>query len=62
MNKQQDTLAIIELYKLRRDESMRLARQWYFTDFAPTSAMDIAALFRGGERASVVVAALGDAA
>ena len=52
MNKQQDTLAIIELYKLRRDESMRLARQWYFTDFAPTSAMDIAALFRGGERAS----------
>lgn len=31
---------------------MRLARQWYFTDFAPTSAMDIAALFRGGERAS----------
>lgn len=52
MNKQQDTLAIIELYKLRRDESMRLARQWYFTAFAPTSAMDIAALFRGGERAS----------
>ena len=52
MNKQQDTLAIIELYKLRRDEAMRTARQWYFTDFAPTSAMDIAALFRSGERAS----------
>ena len=52
MNKQQDTLAIIELYKLRRDEAMRTARQWYFTDFAPASAMDIAALFRGGERAS----------
>ena len=52
MNKQQDTLAIIKLYELRRDESMRTARQWYFTDFAPTSAMDIAALFRSGERAS----------
>jgi len=52
MDKQQDTLAILKLYELRRDESMRIARQWYFTDFAPESAMDIAALFRGGERAS----------
>lgn len=52
MNKQQDTLAIIKLYELRRDESMRLARQWFFTDFAPASAMDIVDLFRGGERAS----------
>jgi hypothetical protein len=52
MEKQHDTLAILKLYELRRDESMRLARQWYFTDFAPSSAMDIVALFRGGERAS----------
>lgn len=52
MNKQQDTIAILKLYELRRDDAMRAARQWYFTDFAPASAMDIIALFRGGERAS----------
>lgn len=52
MNKQQDTMAILKLYELRRDKSMRAARQWYFTDFAPNSAMDIAGLYRRGERAS----------
>jgi hypothetical protein len=52
MSKQEDTMAILKLYELRRDDSMRLARQWYFSDFAPESAMDIIALFRGGERAS----------
>lgn len=45
-------MAILKLYELRRDEQMRAARQWYFTEFAPTSAMDIIALYRGGERAS----------
>jgi hypothetical protein len=52
MSKQEDTMAILKLYELRRDESMRVARQWYFSVFAPASAMDIIALFRGGERAS----------
>jgi hypothetical protein len=52
MSKQEDTMAILKLYELRRDESMRVARQWYLSDFAPASAMDIIALFRGGERAS----------
>lgn len=52
MSKQQDTLAILKLYELRRDEQMRAARQWYFSEFAPNSAMDIVALYRGGERAS----------
>jgi hypothetical protein len=52
MTKPQDTLAILKLYELRRDEQMRTARQWYFSVFAPTSAMDIVELFRGGERAS----------
>ena len=52
MGKQEDTMAILKLYELRRDEQMRAARQWYFSEFAPTSAMDIVALFRGGERAS----------
>jgi hypothetical protein len=52
MSKQQDTLAILKLYELRRDEQMRAARQWYFSEFAPASAMDIISLYRGGERAS----------
>jgi hypothetical protein len=52
MNKQADVMAILKLYELRRDEQMRAARQWYFSEFAPGSAMDIVGLFRGGERAS----------
>lgn len=52
MTKTGDTMAILKLYELRRDDQMRAARQWYFSEFAPTSAMDIVALFRGGERAS----------
>ena len=45
-------MAILKLYELRRDEQMRAARQWYFSEFDPKSAMDIIGLFRGGERAS----------
>ncbi len=45
-------MAILKLYELRRDPEMRAARQWYFSAFAPASAMDIVGLFRGGERAS----------
>ena len=52
MSKQEDVMAILKLYELRRDGEMRAARQWYFTDFAPKTAMDILALFQGGERAS----------
>lgn len=52
MGKQEDVMAILKLYELRRDDQMRAARQWYFSEFAPTSAMDIVALYRGGERAS----------
>lgn len=52
MGKQEDTMAILKLYELRRNKQMRAARQWYFSEFAPTSAMDIIALFRAGERAS----------
>ena len=52
MTKTGDTMAILKLYELRRNNEMRIARQWYFTDFAPQSAMDIVALFRDGERAS----------
>src|SRR5215204_7695010 len=52
MDKNNDVMAILKLYELRRDPEMRTARQWYFTDFAPTSAIDIVGLYRGGERAS----------
>lgn len=52
MEKQADVMAILKLYELRRDAEMRAARQWYFSQFAPKSAMDIIALYRGGERAS----------
>lgn len=52
MENQTDVMAILKLYELRRDPEMRAARQWFFSKFAPESAMDIVALFRGGERAS----------
>lgn len=52
MDKQQDVLAILKLYELRRDPQMRAARAWYSTEFAPTSAMDIIGLYRGGQAAS----------
>ena len=45
-------MAILKLYELRREPEMRAARQWYFSKFAPKSAIDIIALYRGGERAS----------
>jgi hypothetical protein len=52
MNQQNDVMAILKLYELRRDEKMREARLWLFTEFSPQSAMDIIALFRGGAHAS----------
>ena len=52
MEKKEDVMAILKLYELRRDPEMRAARQWYFSKFAPRSARDIVALYRGGERAS----------
>ncbi len=52
MDKQQSMMAILKLYELRRDEKMRQARAWYFSEFAPKSAMDIVQLYRDGEPAS----------
>lgn len=52
MSKQEDVMAILKMYELRRDEQMRAARQWFFTEFAPQSAMEIIGLYRGGERVS----------
>ena len=52
MDKQTDVMAILKLYDLRRDDKMRAARAWFFTDFAPQTAMDIIKLYRDGEQAS----------
>jgi len=52
MDKQTDVMAILKLYELRRDEKMRAARAWFFSDFAPQTAMDIIKLYRDGEPAS----------
>jgi len=52
MDKQTDVMAILKLYELRRDEKMRAARAWFFSEFAPKSAMDIIGLYRAGERES----------
>ncbi len=45
-------MAILKLYELRRDEQMRKARQWFFSEFSPSSAVDIVRLYKEGERAS----------
>lgn len=51
-NKQESVTSILKLYELRRDEKMRAARAWYFSEFAPKSAVDIVRLYRAGEQAS----------
>lgn len=51
-NKQTDVMAILKLYELRRDEQMRRARQWYLTEFNPTSGKEIVILDLSGERES----------
>ncbi len=50
--KQLDVQAILKLYELRRDEKMRAARVWFFTEFNPASTADIAKLMTSGEAAS----------
>ncbi len=50
--KQLDVQAILKLYELRRDEKMRAARAWYFTEFQPESAADIVKLMLSGQEPS----------
>ena len=50
--KQSDVMAILKLYELRRDDKMRAARVWFFTEFNPTTTTDIAKLMMSGEAAS----------
>jgi len=37
MSKQEEAGLILKLYELRRDETMRKARNWYFREFFPQS-------------------------
>jgi hypothetical protein len=46
MSKQEEAGLILKLYDLRREETMRNARNWYFRDFNPQSFADFnAAIF-----------------
>ena len=46
MSKQEEAGLILKLFELRREETMRKARDWYFREFNPESMADFtAALF-----------------
>jgi hypothetical protein len=40
MSKQEEAGLILKLYELRRDDTMRKARDWYFREFNPQSLAD----------------------
>ncbi|HTS71135.1 MAG TPA: hypothetical protein VMO17_19330, partial [Terriglobia bacterium] len=40
MSKQEEAGLILRLYELRREETMRKARDWYFRDFNPQTIAD----------------------
>ena len=40
MSKQEEAGLILKLYELRREDTMRQARDWYFRDFNPQSLAD----------------------
>ncbi|MFL6450830.1 MAG: hypothetical protein ACJ746_24580 [Bryobacteraceae bacterium] len=40
MSKQQEAELILKLYELRRDDTMRKARDWFFLDFNPDTIAD----------------------
>jgi len=47
MSKQEEAGLILKLYELRRDETMRKARDWYFREFNPQSIGDFTAAMFG---------------
>lgn len=51
-DKHQDVALILKLYELRREEGLRRARRWYFTEFNPQSAADIVSVFASGHDGS----------
>lgn len=50
--KPQDAMVILKLYEIRSESLMRTARAWFFSEFNPTSGLEILALLRSGERPS----------
>jgi hypothetical protein len=51
-DKHHDVSNILKLYELRREEGLRCARKWYFTEFNPQSADDIVKIFGSGHDGS----------
>jgi hypothetical protein len=51
-DKTQDAEVILKLYELRREEGLRRARRWYFTEFNPQSTADVLKVFSGGHDSS----------
>ncbi len=51
-DKHQDVALILKLYELRREEGLRRARKWYFTEFNPQSAEDVVKIFTSGHDGS----------
>ncbi|HEV2801528.1 MAG TPA: hypothetical protein VGW12_13565 [Pyrinomonadaceae bacterium] len=51
-NKQEDAKLILRLYELRREETMRRARDWFTTEFNPQSIDDLLAVMVGGHNAA----------
>ena len=47
MSIQEEAGLILKLYELRREETMRKARDWYFRDFNPQSMADFSAAIFG---------------
>jgi len=47
MSKQEEAGLILKLYELRRDETMRKARDWYFREFNPQSMADFSSAVMG---------------
>ena len=47
MSKQEEAGLILKLYDLRREETMRKARDWFFRDFNPQSFADFNAVMFG---------------
>jgi hypothetical protein len=47
MSKQDEGSLILKVYELRREETMRKARNWYFAEFHPESVADFSAAMFG---------------
>jgi hypothetical protein len=47
MSKPEEASLILKLYELRREETMRKARDWYFREFNPQSMADFTAAIFG---------------